>query len=911
MLLRVDVTTAQQLRVHYYKIEDPDLPGIFAQFAQTSDVFGFDQEWKPFQDNEHINPIALFQFSTLTETMIIHRTTASLEVPDFLKRFFRAKRFICDDPHMDIKMLWNDLALEPVIFALQQLDKDAIPALQDLTRSPTYQVLPLQECLQRLLGDQTILCQKQKTTQCSDWSIFPLTEEQLKYAAFDAWKNMASVPPLTPPPVIMTPVFMTMSAPPGWGCSLWDRVTALAPAHAERMLFDYSPLHCPFCHVRIGPVAPSGRPHPHAHAIATCHLHKLLSSVSWDPFAPPPNPPIAAIAIAGSLAPFMNGFQRKAAHICAGTRAAEAERERQASVEKRAAQETRQAKLDAKKKENQARHQARAGPSPVLLVWRARADPRVGGYTRGGDMSKGPACVHLRPEDRACWQCAGGPLATLGRAEDSCPVIYTPWGLCECIQNRALTHTRVWVNIRTGVMSRTDFRCLSTPECASATQSEYIRRDPMECRLRGTSVSEHGLVPAQSGPGPLQTANKPGLRGAGAHAGPSTCHHRVYPRPGIYDEAQRARQIKKAKQAAAQAAAAVAASTPGTANLSFAAPTPVTAAPPAPDQPPAAPASASGPQAAGADTVPAAAAVAAGAATAPKKKKKKKKKKNAEAPPGAVATAAPGAPVATDGPVQPPLPVGPLADLPPASAIADAAAAPPSARDLLLPPPPPPPQQQQQQPMPEEARMAVKVSDLWAKADQRLADLQTALELREARYEEARAELGRQLDVARAYQEECDQYKVAFTEWLGHAGANRDRGTTSTDAICLDDDDDDDAVPAPDPGANPPRSRYELPPMPVMRHNPARMVQLSKALTGLARGIRAAARRRDRYAVRLARAREAGRMRDATEAPPEALATAPVPALDLTMAPGTGHGAPTVVDLEAELILGEEPPYAQ
>ncbi|KAJ4454931.1 hypothetical protein PAPYR_10224 [Paratrimastix pyriformis] len=80
-------------------------------------------------------------------------------------------------------------------------------------------------------------------------------------------------------------------------------------------------------------------------------------------------------------------------------------------------------------------------------------------------------------------------------------------------------------DIRTGHISRTDFRCLSTPSRASATQSEYIRRDSMECRLRGTSEWPRG---------PLHTANKPAIRGAGAHMqAPSTCHPPGYtPRPG-------------------------------------------------------------------------------------------------------------------------------------------------------------------------------------------------------------------------------------------------------------------------------------------------------------------------------------------------------------------------------------------
>ncbi|KAJ4457664.1 hypothetical protein PAPYR_6803 [Paratrimastix pyriformis] len=74
-------------------------------------------------------------------------------------------------------------------------------------------------------------------------------------------------------------------------------------------------------------------------------------------------------------------------------------------------------------------------------------------------------------------------------------------------------------------MSRTDFRCLSTPNRASATQSEYIRRDPMDCRLRGTSEWPRG---------PLHTANQPGLQGAGAHMqASSTCHPPGYtPDPG-------------------------------------------------------------------------------------------------------------------------------------------------------------------------------------------------------------------------------------------------------------------------------------------------------------------------------------------------------------------------------------------
>ncbi|KAJ4453196.1 putative E3 ubiquitin-protein ligase HECTD1 [Paratrimastix pyriformis] len=85
-------------------------------------------------------------------------------------------------------------------------------------------------------------------------------------------------------------------------------------------------------------------------------------------------------------------------------------------------------------------------------------------------------------------------LAAIRSQIAQCLVIYTPWGLCECMQIGPLTYTRVWADIRTGVMSRSDFRCPPTPECTSAAQSAYIRRDPMVCRLRGTSAR---CVPAR------------------------------------------------------------------------------------------------------------------------------------------------------------------------------------------------------------------------------------------------------------------------------------------------------------------------------------------------------------------------------------------------------------------------------
>jgi len=145
------------------------------RFLSGYNLIGFDTETRPSFKKGKVNRVALLQLSTNTHAFLFRLNRIGL--PDRLKQLLQSEKIIKPGIAIrdDIKVLQHLNHFKPAGFV----------ELQDHVKDFGIQNFSLKKLAGIVLGMRI-----SKTQQLSNWEAASLTEQQLIYAATDAWASL-------------------------------------------------------------------------------------------------------------------------------------------------------------------------------------------------------------------------------------------------------------------------------------------------------------------------------------------------------------------------------------------------------------------------------------------------------------------------------------------------------------------------------------------------------------------------------------------------------------------------------------------------------------------------------------------------------------------------------------------------